>query len=114
MKFLDCVEVIVEKECYAKYEGLEKVRKNRFGIKLNNLKNAKKIKKLAESEYNWFNVPDETRENFSQVAMEEAILAYPNLSIYATAENAHMAQRMNHIFKQTIWALTTRTLLQAL
>lgn len=65
-------------------------------------------KKLAESAYNWFNVPDETRENFSQIAMEEAILAYPNLSIYATAENAHMAGRMNHIFQQTIWALTTQ------
>ena len=43
--YLTCCE-----ECYAKYEGLEKVRKNRFGIKLNNLKNAKKIKKLAESD----------------------------------------------------------------
>lgn len=65
-------------------------------------------KKLAESEYDWFTVPDDTREGFAQNAMEEAILAYPNLSIYATAENAHMAYRMNHIFKQTIWALTTQ------
>ena len=65
-------------------------------------------KKLAESAYDWFTVPDQMREDFSQTAMEEAILAYPNLSIYATAENAHMAGRMNHIFKQTIWALTTQ------
>ncbi len=65
-------------------------------------------KKLAESRYDWFTVPDEVRENFAQIAMEEAILAYPNLSIYATAENAHMAGRMCHIFKQTIWALTTQ------
>lgn len=65
-------------------------------------------KKLAESSYDWFTVPDDIRENFSQTAMEEAILSYPNLSIYATAENAHMAGRMNHIFKQTIWALTTQ------
>ena len=65
-------------------------------------------KKLAESSYDWFTVPDAAREAFSQEAMEEAILAYPNLSIYATAENAHMAGRMNHIFKQTIWALTTQ------
>lgn len=63
-------------------------------------------KKLAESEYDWFTVPEETRDTFAQTAMEEAILAYPNLSIYATAENAHMAARMNHIFKQTVWALT--------
>lgn len=65
-------------------------------------------KKLAESRYDWFTVPDEIRDDFSQTSMEEAILAYPNLSIYATAENAHMAGRMNHIFKQTIWALTTQ------
>lgn len=65
-------------------------------------------KKLAESSYDWFTVPEATRDTFAQTAMEEAILAYPNLSIYATAENAHMAGRMNHIFKQTIWALTTQ------
>ena len=65
-------------------------------------------KKLADSRYDWFTVPDDIRDDFSQTAMEEAILAYPNLSIYATAENAHMAGRMNHIFKQTIWALTTQ------
>ena len=65
-------------------------------------------KKLSDSSYDWFTVPDDIRESFSQTAMEEAILAYPNLSIYATAENAHMADRMNHIFKQTVWALTTQ------
>lgn len=65
-------------------------------------------KKLAESPYDWFTIPDTVREEYSQKAMEDAILAYPNLSIYATAENAHMAGRMNHIFKRTIWALTTQ------
>lgn len=65
-------------------------------------------KKLAESEYNWHSIPDDIRDTYAETAMEEAVLAYPNLSIYATAENAHMAKRMNHIFKQTIWALTTQ------
>lgn len=65
-------------------------------------------KKLADSRYDWFTVPEELRDEYAQNAMEEAILAYPNLSIYATAENAHMAKRMNHIFKQTVWALTTQ------
>lgn len=65
-------------------------------------------KKLAESEYNWFNVPEQVRDDFAEASMEEAVLSYPNLSIYATAENAHMAKRMNHIFKQTVWALTTQ------
>ncbi len=37
-------------ECYANYQPLEKDRKKRFGTKLNNLKNAKRIKKLAEAD----------------------------------------------------------------
>uniref|UniRef100_UPI0040571354 PD-(D/E)XK nuclease family protein n=1 Tax=Agathobacter sp. TaxID=2021311 RepID=UPI0040571354 len=65
-------------------------------------------KKLADSPYNWFSVPEEKRDEFAEHAMEEAVLAYPNLSIYATAQDAHMAKRMNHIFKQTVWALTTQ------
>lgn len=65
-------------------------------------------KKLADSPYDWFNVPEEKRDDFAEHSMEEAVLAYPNLSIYATAEDAHLAKRMNHIFKQTIWALTTQ------
>ena len=64
--------------------------------------------KLAESAYDWFNVPEDVRDDFAEKSMEEAVLSYPNLSIYATAENAHMAKRMNHIFKQTVWALTTQ------
>ena len=65
-------------------------------------------KKLAESKYDWFSVPEDVRDDYAQSAMEEAVLAYPNLSIYATAENEHMAKRMNHIFKQTVWALTAQ------
>lgn len=63
-------------------------------------------RKLADSTYDWFTVPGQVRDAFANEAMEEAVLAYPNLGIYATAENVHMAKRMNHIFKQTIWALT--------
>ena len=65
-------------------------------------------KKLADSKYNWFTVPEDVEDRFAEISMEEAVLAYPNLSVYATAENAHMAKRMNHIFKQTVWALTTQ------
>ena len=63
---------------------------------------------MADSSYDWFTVPEDIRDTFAQSAMEEAVLAYPNLSIYATAENEYMANRMNHIFKQTVWALTTQ------
>ena len=65
-------------------------------------------KKLADSSYDWFTVPEDVREAFAKKSMEEALLSYPNLSVYATAENTHMANRMEHIFQQTIWALTTQ------
>ena len=65
-------------------------------------------KKLEESSYDWFTIPDDIRDEYAKSAMEEAVLAYPNLSIYATAENSQIVQRMNHIFQQTIWALTTQ------
>lgn len=65
-------------------------------------------KKLADSPYDWFTIPEEQRDDFAEHSMEEAVLGYPNLSIYATAEDAHLAKRMNHIFKQTIWALTAQ------
>lgn len=65
-------------------------------------------KKLADSKYNWMNIPDDMRDVFATEAMEQAVASYPNLSIYATAENTHIANRMQHIFKQTIWALTTQ------
>lgn len=65
-------------------------------------------KKLLESDYDWFTVPDEIRDGFAQTSMEEAVLSYPNLGVYATAENAHIAGRMHHIFKQTVWALTSQ------
>ena len=47
-------------------------------------------------------------ESYAENSMAEALLGYPNLSIYATAENEFMAHRMTHIFKQTVWALTTQ------
>lgn len=62
--------------------------------------------KLEQSEFDWFNIPDEKRDELAEFAMQEAVEEYPSMSIYATAENAHMAERMMEIFKQTTWALT--------
>ena len=51
-KMLDCGSVLLTccEDCYAKYESLENARKKRFGTKLDNLKNARKVKKLAEAD----------------------------------------------------------------
>lgn len=64
--------------------------------------------KLAKSTYDWFTIPEDIMYDYAERSMEEALLGFPNLSVYATAENEHQAKRMNHIFKQTVWALTTQ------
>lgn len=62
--------------------------------------------KLEQSRYDWFGIPDKMRENLSRESMEEALESYPNMGIYATAENAYQAERLMTIFQQTVWALT--------
>ncbi len=62
--------------------------------------------KLQASEFDWFSVTDEVRDRFADEAMCEAVEAYPNLSIYASASDSHMTERMRSIFGQTVWALT--------
>lgn len=63
-------------------------------------------RKLEDSSYDWFTVPEDTREELAKASMEEAVAGYPGLSIYATAENSYQAKRMQDIFQQTVWALT--------
>lgn len=62
--------------------------------------------KLYESEYNWFNVPVDTRNEIAKISLTEAIEEYYNLSSFETAANRYQLVKMHRIFEQTIWALT--------
>lgn len=62
-------------------------------------------RKIEASAFDWFTLPKEVREQFAEEAMAEALEGYPNMSVYATGENAHMTKRMEDIFLQTTWAL---------
>lgn len=63
-------------------------------------------KKLANSDKDWFSIGDEERDILASQSMEEAILGYNGIEAYDTAENKYRLSRMEHIFKQTVWALT--------
>lgn len=63
---------------------------------------------LKLEEDDWFHISEEKQMQLAANAIDEVIAEYPDLGIYATAENRHMADRMKHIFQQTIWALTTQ------
>lgn len=69
---------------------------------------ARYSQKLEKSSFDWFTVREEQRKQMAKEAMAEVIAEYPDLSIYATAANRHMAERMEHIFQQTVWALTVQ------
>lgn len=62
--------------------------------------------KLEKSAYDWFTVPEHTREELAVTAMEEALAEYPGPGIYGTAESRYQTKRMREIFKETVWALT--------
>lgn len=63
-------------------------------------------RKLEDSDYDWFHLPDEARDTLAAEAMEEALAEYPNMGICATAESTYQTKRMKNIFIQTVWALT--------
>ena len=63
-------------------------------------------RKLEQSPYDWFGVPDGERETMAEDAMAEALESCPNMGLYATEENSYQAKRMKDIFQQTVWALT--------
>lgn len=63
-------------------------------------------RKLEESGSDWFHVSEEQQRDLASQALAETVCEYPDLGIYAKAADSHMVERMQHIFQQTVWALT--------
>lgn len=61
---------------------------------------------LKESEYDWFTVPEEIRDDMAKEAFEQAVAEYSVPEAYEAAESRHQLERMQHILQQTVWALT--------
>lgn len=64
--------------------------------------------KVEKSNYTWFNIPEDKRNELSDESLDEAVIAYENVSIHDSAENEHFVERMKAILQQTVWALTTQ------
>ncbi|WP_455714018.1 helicase-exonuclease AddAB subunit AddB [Anaerosporobacter sp.] len=64
--------------------------------------------KVKNSEYEWYSIPDEVREQFTKEAVEEAALDYGNQVILSSKRNAYMLERVMRITNRTIWALCTQ------
>lgn len=61
---------------------------------------------LEKSAYDWFTIPDESRKELADKAMEETLISYPNIGLYEEARTFYQLDKMKGIFNQTVWALT--------
>lgn len=61
---------------------------------------------LADSDYDWFNVPQETRRQLGEHAMQEAMAQTRNDALYTSAKNRYLVTRIEHLLHQTVDTLT--------
>lgn len=64
--------------------------------------------KVKKSEYHWYSIPDDVRDQFATEAVEEAAVGYGNQVILSSKRNAYMLERVMRITKRTIWALCSQ------
>lgn len=61
--------------------------------------------KLADSEYTWFDFPQEFGETTVQQAMETYAAQYGETILYSSARNEYMIRRMSRILTRTVFTL---------
>lgn len=65
-------------------------------------------KKLNESEYTWFDLPDAARTELIEASMDEAIAGCKNAGAFDEARNKYLLMRMKDTVRRTVWALTVQ------
>ncbi len=67
---------------------------------------ARYSRRLQESRYDWFTVPEAERNSMAAQAFADTLSGYANIGAMDTATDRHLTQRMAQIFTETVWALT--------
>lgn len=62
-------------------------------------------KKIGQSEFTWFDLPDSLQELWIEECMEEAVLGCADAGIFGDARNRYLLERMKATVKRTVWAL---------
>lgn len=66
-----------------------------------------KYARMVEKEgVSWELIPEEKRQEFIHICIEESIVDYNNTLLYSTARNAYMIPRMKRMMGRTVWAMT--------
>lgn len=64
--------------------------------------------RIKDSEYTWFNLPEEVREEWTRESMEDAIAGCKNAGAFEDARNRYLLSRMKETVRRTVWALTVQ------
>ncbi len=62
-------------------------------------------KQIAESEYDWFDIPEEVAEALVEKAMEQTIAGFDGADVFENARNRYLIRRMKNTLYCTVWAL---------
>lgn len=63
-------------------------------------------KKLEKSDFNWHTLPDETRDEWCQGSVREAVKSYGSSIFESTKRYHYLISRVERITKRTVWALS--------
>ena len=63
-------------------------------------------KALEHSSYDWFDVPEAEMERLAETALADAVAAMRNSSLYDTAKDAYMVERMHNLLNRTVKTIT--------
>lgn len=62
-------------------------------------------KKLQQSEYTWFSIPEEIQRQWVEECMEETILTAESAGAFEEARNRFLLTKMKDTLQQAVWAL---------
>lgn len=65
-------------------------------------------KGIEQTEYTWFDVPEDVSEALMEDSMEQAILKYQNASAFENARNRFLLERMKNTMRRTVYTLITQ------
>lgn len=65
-------------------------------------------KRVDQSEYTWFDLPEEVRTEWIEASMEDAIAGCTNAGVFEDARNRYLLARMKDTVRRTVWALTVQ------
>lgn len=65
-------------------------------------------KRVEDSEYTWFDLPEELRSAWIDASMEDAIAGCENAGAFDAAKNRYLLSRMKETVRRTVWALTVQ------